>query len=86
MALDISRRGLITGLISFAVTAPAIVRATNLMPIKTMVPAFVGEDVVWRTDHGSQNLYYIRSDGRLCYRPVGGEWVLVDRIHTESCA
>jgi hypothetical protein len=29
-----SRRGFITGLISFAATAPAIVRATSLMPVK----------------------------------------------------
>lgn len=32
-----TRRGFITGLISFAVTAPAIVRATSLMPVKVMV-------------------------------------------------
>lgn len=31
-----TRRGFITGLISFAVTAPAIVRATSLMPVKAM--------------------------------------------------
>jgi len=30
----INRRSLITGLISFAATAPAIVRATSLMPVK----------------------------------------------------
>lgn len=33
----LSRRGLITGLISLAV-APAIVRASSLMPVKVMVP------------------------------------------------
>ena len=32
-----SRRGLITGLISF-VAAPAIVRATSIMPVKAMAP------------------------------------------------
>ncbi len=30
----LNRRGLITGLISLAVTAPSIVRAANLMPVK----------------------------------------------------
>ncbi len=34
----INRRSLITGLISFAVTAPAIVRADSLMPVKVMTP------------------------------------------------
>lgn len=32
----LTRRGLITGLVSFAVTAPAIVKAVPLMPIKVM--------------------------------------------------
>lgn len=31
-----TRREFITGLISFAVTAPAIVRAASLMPVKAM--------------------------------------------------
>lgn len=35
----INRRSLITGLISFAVTAPAIVRAVSIMPIKVILPA-----------------------------------------------
>ncbi len=35
----LSRRSLITGLISF-VAAPAIVRAGSLMPVKVMVPAW----------------------------------------------
>lgn len=34
--IEQSRRGFITGLISFAATAPAIVRATSLMPVKAM--------------------------------------------------
>lgn len=34
----LNRRNLITGLISFAVTAPAIVRAGSLMPVKVMKP------------------------------------------------
>ena len=36
--IEQSRRGFITGLISFAATAPAIVRAASLMPVKAMRP------------------------------------------------
>ncbi len=36
-----TRRGFITGLISLAVTAPAIVRISSLMPIKNM---FIGNE------------------------------------------
>ena len=36
--IEPSRRSLITGLISFAVCAPAIVRAGSLMPVKVMQP------------------------------------------------
>jgi hypothetical protein len=36
--MTINRRSLITGLISFAVTAPAIVRAASLMPVKVFKP------------------------------------------------
>jgi hypothetical protein len=35
---NFNRRSLITGLISFAVTAPAIVRAASLMPVKVIRP------------------------------------------------
>ena len=35
--MTLSRRSLITGLVSFAVTAPAIVRAASLMPVKQMI-------------------------------------------------
>lgn len=35
--MNLSRRGLITGLISF-VAAPAIVRAASLMPVKALKP------------------------------------------------
>jgi hypothetical protein len=34
-----SRRGFITGLVSLAVTAPAIVRAASIMPVKLMRPS-----------------------------------------------
>jgi hypothetical protein len=45
-----SRRGFITGLIAFA-AAPAIVRASSLMPVKAMLPdlAWLEEDFVFRT-------------------------------------
>ena len=36
--IQTSRRGFITGLISFAVTAPAIVKASSLMPVKAIEP------------------------------------------------
>lgn len=46
-----TRRGFITGLISFAVTAPAIVRATSLMPIKgeAMVLSLSDLDRIFQT-------------------------------------
>lgn len=40
----LSRRGLITGLISLA-AAPAIVRASSLMPIKVMEPTLTAEQL-----------------------------------------
>jgi len=45
-----SRRSFITGLIAFA-AAPAIVRASSLMPVKAMVPdlEWLEEDFVFRT-------------------------------------
>lgn len=41
----VSRRGFLTGLISFAAAAPAIVRAASIMPVKPVViepPIFAG--------------------------------------------
>jgi hypothetical protein len=35
MGMELTRRGLITGLVSF-VAAPAIVRASSLMPVKAL--------------------------------------------------
>jgi hypothetical protein len=46
--IEPSRRGFITGLISFAVTAPAIVRATSLMPVKLMEPELTIEQLLRR--------------------------------------
>lgn len=44
----LSRRGLITGLVSF-MAAPAIVRASSLMPVKALIepPIFIDEDLTW---------------------------------------
>lgn len=36
--MDLRRREIIKGLISFAVTAPAIVRATSIMPVRVIKP------------------------------------------------
>ena len=43
--MEISRRGLITGLAGL-VAAPAIVRASSLMPVKALTPGFPGS-VTW---------------------------------------
>lgn len=39
--METSRRGFITGLISFTAAAPAIVRAASLMPVKVIPPGMV---------------------------------------------
>lgn len=41
----LSRRGLITGLISLA-AAPAIVRASSLMPVKVMEPTLTSQQIL----------------------------------------
>ena len=43
---QLSRRSLITGLISLA-AAPAIVRATSLMPVKVMEAAIIRNPDIW---------------------------------------
>lgn len=51
------RRSLITGLISL-VAAPAIIRATSLMPIRVAIlPPYVG-DVRFSSMHSFSGLYY----------------------------
>ena len=42
--LQMNRRGLLGGLIAFVAAAPAVVRATSLMPIKAWI------DPLWRSD------------------------------------
>ncbi len=68
-----SRRGFITGLIAFA-AAPAIVRASSLMPVKAMVPPleWFDEDVVFtsiptaRWHQINQGVTYGRSPAMDC--------------------
>jgi hypothetical protein len=43
--IESSRRGFLTGLIAFGVTAPAIVRATSIMPVKVFDTVNVDEMV-----------------------------------------
>jgi hypothetical protein len=70
MALDISRRGLITGLIAFT-AAPAIVRAESLMPVKVL-DEVLNLAPQW-TVHGSLNTVYCHmSDGTLWVSHRGG--------------
>jgi hypothetical protein len=48
MALETTRRSLITGLIAL-VAAPAIVRASNLMPVKQMIlTPYQGNEIVFK--------------------------------------
>lgn len=47
-----TRRSFITGLISFAVTAPAIVRATSLMPVKQMIEFVPVRRLDWKLPQG----------------------------------
>jgi hypothetical protein len=43
------RRGFITGLIALGVSAPAIVRAGSLMPVKVMITRIeIDERLMWR--------------------------------------
>lgn len=57
---ELSRRGLITGLIAFAVTAPAIVRAGSLMPVKVMIET---PGVAWVTEYWGGFVYMVGPDG-----------------------
>lgn len=55
MKVQSTRRGLITGLITFA-AAPAIVRASSLMPIKAISPDYYNNPVVFIERFGKINL------------------------------
>ena len=76
MAPEVSRRGLITGLIAFGVTAPAIVRATSLMPVKIMRPfAPLYMKIYTPFAGGYQDNEIIRFGGLNAY---SGLWRVVD--------
>jgi len=71
--MTINRRSLITGLISFAVTAPAIVRAASLMPVKVMTAEELSENLIntlyqtWDLgkDQGTRITYMYMVDGSI---------------------
>lgn len=83
-----SRRGLLTGLISFGVAAPAIVRAASLMPVKVYVesasglslPVLQGGGWAYYADDYADGLkeYWLRVDGRDQFGRVKHEWVKVE--------
>lgn len=82
MALDITRRGLITGLISFA-AAPAIVRAQSLMPIKVMEP-----DVAWSPFAFGKSRMWALFNGRGLYEiwwEPGEDTPRIRNVTPESC-
>jgi hypothetical protein len=55
-----SRRSFVTGLISFAATAPAIVRASSLMPVKQMLePVHFAIDYATGPDVTVKCLYWM---------------------------
>jgi hypothetical protein len=57
MTIITNRRELITGLISFAIAAPSIVRASSLMPVKSMMLYIIGQTAytdgtgIWQLPH-----------------------------------
>lgn len=67
-----SRRGFLSGLIAFGVTAPAIVRATSLMPVKQMIGA--------PEIYPAGSLIGLRLDGTDLYVDGGFEGLLRARI------
>ena len=56
----ISRRGLLTGLVSFAAASPAIVRAASIMPVRA-----IPRDVIYvnRTAGTLNDLFRMREEG-----------------------
>jgi hypothetical protein len=78
-----TRRGFITGLIALGVTAPAIVRAGSLMPVKTMI-----EPVTWSAiDLGfpshARMMYCMTPDGFYCLNGAG-IWTRITRCDPEN--
>jgi hypothetical protein len=54
----ISRRSLITNLIAFTATAPAIVRAASLMPVKALKLEQSRELMIYESTAGGFNSWY----------------------------
>lgn len=86
--IEANRRSFLAGLGAALITAPAIVRAGSLMPVRQMI---------WDTDEiaallnrrldqfeGEQDdRLYARYDGRpLYYDPIGNRWVKEDVFQT----
>lgn len=64
--MNLSRRGLITGLISFA-AAPAIVRIESLMPVKVMEPYGIGPMmIIFRTSLPKSTWRLLNRDNPIC--------------------
>jgi hypothetical protein len=57
--MSVTRRGLITGLGALFVAAPAIVRASNIMPIRSWT-----EPTIWRVT-GERKVFWVDSRGLL---------------------
>jgi len=84
MALETTRRSLITGLIAL-VAAPAIVRVANLMPVKQMRPVFDANEITFTAyGDGVQSVFWMAHDGRFHYWDGGvitvmpGDDVVID--------
>ena len=64
--MELNRRSLITGLIAFAVTAPAIVRAGSLMPVKVWIDPPMPR-VLESFDPDPRCIYWLGPDGDFYY-------------------
>jgi hypothetical protein len=81
--MTMTRRRLITGLVSFAVTAPAIVRASSLMPVKATVTEitlewgvyegvrFLPEGGIYQTWHDGERFHYRYIPPEEYHIPIG---------------
>lgn len=84
----LSRRSLITGLISF-VAAPAIVRASSLMPVK-VIDSFDPEEVMVRLTKyfapddpvlGMSRLFWIGSNNKIVQMSIKNSGVYLDSLN-----
>jgi hypothetical protein len=70
----LNRRSLITGLIGLGITAPAIIRASSLMPVKVMEPTLYSGQIAWTPAHSNSGLMTFAWSGhqsRQIYRADG---------------